>query len=152
MVASQAAQIISADVEAGEKLLKSSPPVDFDVLICGAGPVGLAAAISLAQKGISCRLIDLNFKPVIMTKASGTHPRTLELLPRPVVRKMLSESLPVTAARMYENDGNSAEPAELILAINMANKSDTFSGIAAMEQATFSDSHPQCPLSARLPR
>ena len=107
-----------ADIESGQRLL-TEHAVDCDVLIVGAGPVGLASAISLAEKKISCRLVDLNFEPVKLTKASGTHPRTLELLPRPVVKNILKESLPVVAARVYEFNADHDEANKMIMSINV---------------------------------
>lgn len=108
----------------------------------GAGPVGLAAALALAEQGISCRIVDINLSPVKLTKASGTHPRTLETLPRRVVKDVMSRSVPVVAARLYEKSG--AQPAKMVMSLNMQRKSDTFTGISAMEQwlGTPRDSNP----------
>ncbi|HLG75090.1 MAG TPA: alpha/beta fold hydrolase [Ktedonobacteraceae bacterium] len=51
-----------------------------EVLIVGAGPVGLTAALELARRGISCRLIDQAEGPSPYSRALGIHPRTLEHL------------------------------------------------------------------------
>ena len=51
-----------------------------DVLIVGAGPVGLTLANDLLRRGISCRLIDSADHAVQKTKALGVHAKTLELL------------------------------------------------------------------------
>ena len=53
---------------------------DTDVLVVGAGPVGLTAALSLRDAGVRVRIIDVNASPIILTKASGTQSRTLEQL------------------------------------------------------------------------
>ena len=72
---------------------------DTDVLVVGAGPVGLTAALSLRDAGVRVRIIDVNASPIILTKASGTQSRTLEQLPAGVVEGMHKEAVPVTMAR-----------------------------------------------------
>jgi 2-polyprenyl-6-methoxyphenol hydroxylase-like FAD-dependent oxidoreductase len=55
-------------------------PSFIDILIVGAGPVGLTLANDLQRRGIRCRLIDSAEHPAQQTKALGIHARTLELL------------------------------------------------------------------------
>jgi 3-(3-hydroxy-phenyl)propionate hydroxylase len=50
------------------------------VLIAGGGPVGLFAALLLAQRGISVRLFDANAAPQADPRAATTHPATLDIL------------------------------------------------------------------------
>jgi 2-polyprenyl-6-methoxyphenol hydroxylase-like FAD-dependent oxidoreductase len=50
-----------------------------DVLIVGAGPVGLTAALELRRRGVECRLVDRLTAPIPYAKAVGIQPRTLEL-------------------------------------------------------------------------
>lgn len=50
------------------------------VLIVGAGPTGLAAALFLARRGVRVRLIDAAEAPIATSKALGVNPRTLALL------------------------------------------------------------------------
>ena len=49
------------------------------VLIVGAGPVGLVAALSLAKAGIPSLLIDRRETPTTAPKAHAVNPRTLEI-------------------------------------------------------------------------
>lgn len=49
------------------------------VLIVGAGPTGLALAISLQKQGIPFRIIDQNQGPGTLSRAMAVHARTLEL-------------------------------------------------------------------------
>ncbi|KAI0698051.1 FAD binding domain-containing protein [Cerioporus squamosus] len=49
------------------------------VLIIGAGPSGLAAALTLAQNGIPIRIIDKAQEFHKSSRGSGLHPRTLEI-------------------------------------------------------------------------
>jgi 2-polyprenyl-6-methoxyphenol hydroxylase-like FAD-dependent oxidoreductase len=50
-----------------------------DVLIAGAGPVGLTAAVELRRRGVSCRIVDQLREPPQYAKAVGVQPRTLEI-------------------------------------------------------------------------
>ncbi|RST18385.1 oxygenase [Streptomyces sp. WAC05374] len=48
------------------------------VLVAGAGPVGLTAAHELARRGLRVRLVDAASGPSRTSRAVATHPRTLE--------------------------------------------------------------------------
>lgn len=50
------------------------------VLIVGAGPTGLAAALFLTRRGVPVRVIDAADQPTRTSKALGVNPRTLTLL------------------------------------------------------------------------
>ena len=50
------------------------------VLIAGAGPTGMMAAIELSRSNIPVRLIDKKEKPETTSRAIGVQARTLELL------------------------------------------------------------------------
>lgn len=52
---------------------------DVDVLVVGAGPVGLAAALQLARWGVSVRVVDAAPGPATTSRALGTHARSLEI-------------------------------------------------------------------------
>lgn len=51
-----------------------------DVLVVGAGPAGLVAALSLAQKGVPVTLLEATAGPSQRSRASTFHPSTLDLL------------------------------------------------------------------------
>jgi 2-polyprenyl-6-methoxyphenol hydroxylase-like FAD-dependent oxidoreductase len=53
-----------------------------DVLVVGAGPVGLAMACEMARHGVRCRLIDKLPEPSLLSKALAVQPRTLEIFER----------------------------------------------------------------------
>lgn len=52
---------------------------DVDVLVVGAGPVGLMAAWQLARWGVSVRLVDAAPGPAVTSRALATHARSLEI-------------------------------------------------------------------------
>ena len=56
--------------------------MDTDVLIAGAGPVGLALAIDLGLRGIRCVLIEKNDAPLGYPKIERCNPRTTEIFRR----------------------------------------------------------------------
>jgi 2-polyprenyl-6-methoxyphenol hydroxylase-like FAD-dependent oxidoreductase len=51
----------------------------IDVLVVGAGPVGLTAAAELRRHGVAARIVDLLPTPPQYAKAVGIQPRTLEV-------------------------------------------------------------------------
>jgi 2-polyprenyl-6-methoxyphenol hydroxylase-like FAD-dependent oxidoreductase len=53
-----------------------------EVLVVGAGPVGLLSAILLAEAGIEVRIIDREERTAARSYACALHPRTLKLLDR----------------------------------------------------------------------
>ena len=56
--------------------------MDTQVLIVGAGPVGLTLAIDLGKRGINCTLIEQNDAPLGYPKMERCNPRTMEIFRR----------------------------------------------------------------------
>lgn len=54
-------------------------PKNVDVLVVGAGPVGLMTALCVATQGLSCRIIDAAPEPEKESRAIGIQSRTLEV-------------------------------------------------------------------------
>ena len=74
------------------------------VLIVGAGPTGLAAAMSLARAHIPVRLIDKALQPDPHSRAIGIQARTLELLEQHrLVEPFLALGHRARAANLYSN-------------------------------------------------
>jgi 2-polyprenyl-6-methoxyphenol hydroxylase-like FAD-dependent oxidoreductase len=72
------------------------------VVIIGAGPAGMMAAIELARFGIAVRLIDKTAKPADTSRAVTIQPRTLELFQqRGLAKKLVSKGNKVVAASVY---------------------------------------------------
>lgn len=65
-------------VEEGEQQLFWQPK--HQVLVAGAGPVGLYAALFLARHGVKVRIIDEQWRGPTRSCAMALHPRSLELL------------------------------------------------------------------------
>jgi 2-polyprenyl-6-methoxyphenol hydroxylase-like FAD-dependent oxidoreductase len=57
-------------------------PIDTEVLIVGAGPVGLVLAIDLGQKGVRCTLIERKPEPQFLPKMERCNARTMEIFRR----------------------------------------------------------------------
>ena len=72
------------------------------VLIAGAGPVGLAAALFLTRRGVSVRIVDPSTEPTRTSKALGVNPRTLKLLEDTGVTAAIeAEAQPMRALRLH---------------------------------------------------
>lgn len=76
---------------------------DVDVLVVGAGPVGLTTAIALGLRGVRVRVIDHSAAPTDLTKATLIHTRTLELLPPTIVHKIVEQSSAVDHIRLLDH-------------------------------------------------
>src|SRR5882724_12258773 len=53
-----------------------------DVLVVGAGPVGLTLAVDLGRRGVRCMLIERNEAPLGYPKMERCNPRTMEIFRR----------------------------------------------------------------------
>ncbi|MFC7676193.1 FAD-dependent oxidoreductase [Mycolicibacterium sp. GCM10028919] len=75
---------------------------DLPVLIVGAGPTGLTAAVELARLGVDVRIIDRAPAPSSTSRALGIQARTLELLrPRGIADDLLSLGNRVRATALH---------------------------------------------------
>ncbi len=84
--------------------------VDTEVLIAGAGPIGLTAGIELARRGIGCRIVDPLSDPPLYAKAVGVQPRTLEVFEAMgVLRRILDAAVQMRGQLVYVNGEKVAE-------------------------------------------
>ncbi|MFJ4340771.1 FAD-dependent monooxygenase [Streptomyces sp. NPDC088915] len=84
-----------------------------DVLVVGAGPVGLSAAAELRRHGVHCRIVDRLPARLPYAKAVGIQPRTLELWDRMgLVREVLEAAVPIRGQLLYA-DGEERARIEL---------------------------------------
>lgn len=78
--------------------------VDVDVLIAGAGPVGLTAGAELGRRGVPCRIVDRLPARLPYARAVGVQPRTLEIWDRMgMVREALETAVPLRGQLLYVN-------------------------------------------------
>lgn len=78
------------------------PSSPCDVLIVGAGPVGLAMATALVHQGLSCRIIDKAPVPNDKSKALVVWSRTLELLDKfGLAETFVATGMKINGASMF---------------------------------------------------
>ncbi|MBF6347737.1 MULTISPECIES: FAD-dependent oxidoreductase [Nocardia] len=78
---------------------------DIDVIVVGAGPVGLTAAIVLADLGHRVRIVDNQAAGANTSRAAVVHSRTLELLePYGVVPALTARGLPIPRFTIRDRD------------------------------------------------
>jgi 2-polyprenyl-6-methoxyphenol hydroxylase-like FAD-dependent oxidoreductase len=104
---------------------------DCDVLVVGAGAVGLSTAIFLALRGVRVRIIDRNAEVERKTKAAVVHTRSLELLPTAVVERIQRESVLLDQFRIFEH---TASGLESVVRFELQGVGDSFPSMRTMEQ------------------
>ncbi len=76
----------------------------MDVLIVGAGPVGLSVALALAEQGITARIIDKRSSGSALSRAVGILPNTMDLLATTGVADTIAdEATPVRQVCLFQN-------------------------------------------------
>ena len=82
----------------------------IDVLVVGAGPVGLTAAAELRRRGVAVRCMDAAHHHNVSTKALGLQARTLEQFERlGVVEAAVARGLPVRRFNIFSEEHRIAE-------------------------------------------
>jgi 2-polyprenyl-6-methoxyphenol hydroxylase-like FAD-dependent oxidoreductase len=77
---------------------------DNSVLIVGAGPTGLSAALFLHDRGLPVRIVDKSTGPSTTSRAQVVNPRSLELLEATgVTAAIIAESHRIRSVRWYEH-------------------------------------------------
>ena len=78
-------------------------PASIEVLIIGAGPSGLFAAVELARQGVRARVVEREPGPHMQARATAIQPGTLEILAQSgVVERVLAESVHLAFARLFD--------------------------------------------------
>ncbi|MFR9774442.1 FAD-dependent monooxygenase [Micromonospora sp. MS34] len=80
-------------------------PERTDVLVVGAGPTGLAAAVTLARHGVTATVVDRSAAPPITSRAAVVHAGTLEVLDRiGVAAPLVDRGLPSPRFTVRDRD------------------------------------------------
>lgn len=75
-----------------------------EVLVVGAGPVGLLAACALLRQGVRVRVVDAKHSPAVTSRAIATHPRTLEVYDQlGLAERMVERGRRISAFTLYHN-------------------------------------------------
>lgn len=75
------------------------------LLIVGAGPTGLTAAVELARRGIMARVIDKKTDPLPLSRAVGINARSLALLePSGVAERLLEAGIHVRGLVVHDDE------------------------------------------------
>jgi len=83
---------------------------DPEVLVVGAGPVGLTAALFLQRNGVRVEIIDMDQRTSQHSYALAIHPRTLEILDEAgLAEKLIASGRKLTKVAYYEGRERRAE-------------------------------------------
>ncbi len=86
-----------------------------DVLVVGAGPVGLTAALELRRRGIKVMIVDRLLEPTMYAKAVGIQPRTLELWDAAGLARPALDACTPMLGQLHYRDGELVNRLELRL-------------------------------------
>lgn len=102
-----------------------------DVLVAGAGPVGLFAALSLVRRGIRVRVIDEEWRSSTHSYALALHPRSLELLDElGLVDSILGRARKISTVGLYDREGRKG-------AFDLGTLDSRFPFLAVLAQGDF---------------
>lgn len=105
-----------------------SLPISHEVLIVGAGPVGLSLALDLARRGVSVRIIDARAEPSPVSRATEVQPRTLEIFEAMgVARALIGEGVKILGLDLRD-DG------ELITSLDTTSADTPFPFLLSLPQ------------------
>ncbi|VDB91204.1 unnamed protein product [Peniophora sp. CBMAI 1063] len=83
---------------------------DADVLVVGAGPVGLVGALALAMNGVKVRIVEKLPVPAIGQRGAGMQPRTMETYRAlGIVDEVKATGIVVPNVQTYDFEGNPKE-------------------------------------------
>ena len=80
--------------QVGTIIARGGSAVDYEVVVVGAGPAGLACAIELGSRGVKCLLVERNARVGFAPRAKTTNVRTRTHLRRWGIAQRLAEASP----------------------------------------------------------
>jgi 2-polyprenyl-6-methoxyphenol hydroxylase-like FAD-dependent oxidoreductase len=81
-----------------------------EVLIAGAGPIGMLTALLLSQEGVQLRIIDREWRTATRTYAGALHPRSLQLLHQlGLIEGVLAAGRKIGTVAFYQGSTRRAE-------------------------------------------
>src|SRR5262245_21574123 len=87
----------------GKRVLTQGAEMEADVLVVGAGPVGLLLAGDLAEAGVAVTVLERRTTGSNLTRAFGVHARTLEHLDvRGVADELIATGKPLRELRLFD--------------------------------------------------
>jgi 2-polyprenyl-6-methoxyphenol hydroxylase-like FAD-dependent oxidoreductase len=87
-----------------EAPMTTTPPLDADVIVVGAGPTGLLLAGDLAAAGVSTTVLERRGDESNLTRAFGVHARTLEELDaRGLADELVKQGAHLDDLRLFED-------------------------------------------------
>jgi len=90
-----------------------------EVLVVGAGPVGLFGALLLARHGVRVRIVDAQTRPATRSYALALHPRSLQLLDEvDLAAEVLRRGRRIDRVAIYDGEGLRAELDLGVLAVD----------------------------------
>lgn len=102
-----------------------------EVLVVGAGPVGLLTAIVAAEAGLAVKVIDQESRTTARSYACALHPRTLNLLDEMgLAAPMLEQGRKVETVAFYDRESRRAE-------VKMAGLGGKFPFLLILPQSAF---------------
>ena len=83
---------------------------ETDVLVAGAGPVGLLAALFLSEQGLSVEIVDEEWRQAARSYALALHPESLELLDGlGLADELVAEGQKVETGAFFDGEARRAE-------------------------------------------
>ena len=102
-----------------------------EVLIVGAGPVGMLTALALSRSGVQVQVIDQEWRTTSRTYACALHPRTLKLLdPLGITREAVAAGRVIDTVAFYEGTSRRAE-------VKLSKLASDFPFLVVLPQSTF---------------